>query len=415
MGPIDIDAFALTDEEVARRKTYLEMTADDERRLKKAHPLIQAQAEQIIERFYDYLLGHEHTRSLLDAPGLIERLRGLQLQYFFELTSGCYDLAYFQNRLRVGATHHRVGLSPEWYVGAYLKYLHIVTDVLSTAFGRDQERFYQTLVSLTKVIYLDMGLALDVYHLSAQAKVGQKARELEDSNLQLRQLQTAKRLLTDMVVHDLQNPLTGIQVFLQLLQSRSEGQPKDVQEAVGEALRRCSDLSEMILNVLHISRSETGMLNAQIEEVDLAELIGMVTRSLRHVFDQARHPLAVDAEVGGALRTDRYLVRRVLENLLRNTLRHTPPGTPVTVRLAPTESDRVRLSVIDGGPGIPPELQSLLFDPFGGPELRKAGLRMDTGLGLVFCRAASEAVGAEIYVESDGRSGTAIHVVFPRS
>lgn len=68
MGPIDIDAFALTDEEVARRKTYLEMTADDERRLKKAHPLIQAQAEQIIERFYDYLLGHEHTRSLLSAP-----------------------------------------------------------------------------------------------------------------------------------------------------------------------------------------------------------------------------------------------------------------------------------------------------------------------------------------------------------
>jgi signal transduction histidine kinase len=407
--------FTLTEEEVARRKRYLEITQEDEARLREAHPLIQAQAPRIIARFYDYLLSHEHTRRMLEAPGLIERLKSIQLKYFLELTSGRYDLAYCENRLRVGETHYRVGLSPEWYIGAYVKYLHIVADVLSAAFGRDQERFFQVLVSLTKVIYLDTGLAIDVYHQSAQSELRRKALALEATNAQLLQLQTAKRFLTDTIVHDLQNPLAGIQGLLQVLETRSRNQPDEVREAIREGLRRCLDLSEMIQNVLHISRAESGRLEAHMEDVDLAAVISGVAQSTRRQFEQAGRKLTLDLPASCILRTDEYLVRRIAENLLRNTLRHTPEGTPVIVRLAGTASLAVRLSVVDQGPGIPRELQPLLFDPFGAPELRKAGLRVDTGLGLAFCRAASSALGAGLEVESDGRSGTAIHLVLPAS
>jgi len=197
---------SVSDEEVLKRKLYLEITSADEERLKAAHPLIHARASELIERFYAYLLGHDHTRAMLSAPGVVERLKPLQLKYFLELTSGDYGPAYFENRIRLGKAHHRIGLSPEWYIGAYLKYLHIVSDVLSTAFGRDQERFFQTRVSLTKIIYLDMGLTLDAYHLSAQEALKEKAEELEATNSRLLDLQAAKRLLADMVVHDLQNP-----------------------------------------------------------------------------------------------------------------------------------------------------------------------------------------------------------------
>ncbi|HVR73614.1 MAG TPA: protoglobin domain-containing protein, partial [Planctomycetota bacterium] len=404
--------FTFTEEDLARRKEYLEITPEDEARLRDAHPFIQAQAARIIESFYDYLLGHEHTRSMLEAPGLMDRLKKLQLTYFFELTSGRYDLAYCQSRIRVGAAHHRVGLSPEWYVGAYLKYLHIVTDVLSTACGRDRERFFQTLASLTKMIYFDMGLALEVYHHKAEAGLRHQAWDLEAANAELRRLQASRRLLSDLIVHDLQNPLTGIQALLQVLEAKFDAQPR-FQDAIREGLRCCQDLSQMILNVLETSRAETSKLDTHIEEVDLAKLVTDAAQAFRLPFDQDGRRLAVETPVSLVVRTDKYLVRRLLENLLRNALRHTPSGTPVTVRLVPVELGGIRLSVIDEGPGIPLEIQPLLFDPLGASKLRKAGVRVDTGLGLASCHAAATAIGARIHVESDGRSGTAMHVLFP--
>lgn len=406
--------FTVTDDEVLERKWYLEITAADEERLKAAHPLIQARAGEIIERFYEYLLAHEHTRKSLSSPGLIERLKPLQLEYFFRLTSGDYGPAYFEDRIRLGQVHHRIGLSPEWYIGAYLKYLHIVSEVLRTAFGRDQERFFQTSLSLTKIIYLDMGLTLDAYHLSAQEALRDKAEELEAVNTRLLKLQAAKRLLADMVVHDLQNPLAGIHGFLQIMEQRLAGQPQNVRDALEEALRSCNYLAEMIFNVLQISRSESGQLEPVLEDLDLAELVKEVAEPYRMLFPGEGRELEVVASSPLPVRTDVQLLRRILQNLLRNTLRHTPRGTRVLVRTELLEPAHARLTVTDNGPGIAPELQEFLFQPLGAPQLRQAGLRVDSGLGLAFCKVACEALGASLSVESDGKSGTTFRITLPR-
>jgi hypothetical protein len=69
-----VGSFVLTLEEVAKRKKYLEITPRDEQLLKDAHPHLVRQTPGIIERFYEYLLSHEHTREMLSAPGLVDRL-----------------------------------------------------------------------------------------------------------------------------------------------------------------------------------------------------------------------------------------------------------------------------------------------------------------------------------------------------
>lgn len=385
-----IGPFSLTPEEVERRKRYLEITPDDERRLREAHPHLQTHAQAIIDRFYEYLLGHETTRNMLSAPGLVDRLKQLQTRYFLELTSGRYDLAYFENRLRVGQAHQRIGLSPEWYLGAYLKYLHIVSDLLSSSFGQGSERFYQTMVSLTKVIYLDMGLTLDAYHYSHQA---------------------ARRQLTDMIVHDLQNPLAGIVAALQILGSKGEGLTGGEREAIREAIRRCDDLSQMISNVLQVSRAEQGKLETYVENVDLAALVRDVSQTLR--LQAAGRTIEVDVPASATVRTDQTLVRRILQNLIRNAFRHTPAGTRVTVRVEAPAGGRVRLSVSDDGAGIPVEIQDRLFEPFGAAALRASGVRVDIGLGLPSCRVAAQALGADLAVRSDGKRGTTFVVTFP--
>jgi hypothetical protein len=117
-GVFRVGSFLLTEDEVRKRKDFLEIDEDDERLLREAHRHVVQHAEQMVERFYEYLLSHEHTRKILSKPGLIDRLKKLQSKYFLELTAGRYDLAYFENRLRVGLAHERAGLSPQWYLGA---------------------------------------------------------------------------------------------------------------------------------------------------------------------------------------------------------------------------------------------------------------------------------------------------------
>jgi signal transduction histidine kinase len=397
-----IGSFVLTPDEVEKRKRYLEIGPEDEDLLRAAHLHLQRHAGVIIGRFYDYLLGHEATRSMLTAPGLVERLKELQARYFTELTAGTYDLAYFENRLRVGLSHQRIGLTPEWYLGAYVKYLHIAADVLREAFGADVMRFSRTMVSLTKVIYLDMGLAIDAYHYSAK-------EGLERGNEELRRLDAVKRQLTDMIVHDLQNPLTGIVSALRVLESRGGLSPGD-REALEEAVRRCGDLSAMIMNVLQVSRAEEGKIQTYIENLDLSAVAREVGSAFQRTAQSEGRALVVEAPAAVPVRTDQALLRRILENLVRNGLRHTPKGTRVTIRV---ENDPPRVSVIDDGPGIPPAIQGRIFDPFAAAALRGEGLRVDTGLGLPSCRAAARALGTDVTVLSDGKRGTTFSVAFP--
>jgi signal transduction histidine kinase len=404
-------AFVLSESEVQRRKASLELTAEDEQRLRDAHPLIHAHAPAIIDRFYEYLLAHEHTRRMLSAPGLVDRLKTLQARYFAELTSGQYDVAYFQKRLAVGLTHERVGLAPEWYMGAYHRYLEIVSDVLSRALAGQLELYLRTMTSLTKVIFLDMNLALETYFLTAQARLAEKNAAIEATNAELVRLHAAKQQLTDMIVHDLQNPLAGLNAFLQVLKADPGRLSETQRDALDEALRRSDDLSQMIMNVLHLSRAEAGKLDTYVESVDLAALTREVASAFALVAGHRGCRLAVEGPATLVHPTDRQLVQRILGNLLRNVFQHTPRGTSVTVT-AEAAPDGPRVRVVDDGPGIPVHLQPLMFERFGATALRAAGLRVDSGLGLAFCQTAAKALGATLALESDGRQGSAFTLSF---
>jgi signal transduction histidine kinase len=169
----------------------------------------------------------------------------------------------------------------------------------------------------------------------------------------------------------------------------------------------------MIHNVLVVSRADEGRLAAEIEHVDLAEVARLGVAAFSTAAAVEEHPLRAEAPEPARVPADLDLTRRILENLLRNALRHTPRGTSIVVRARPLGPERGELSVADDGPGIPPEVPPHLFERYGGAELRRRGIRVDPGLGLAFCRAAAEVMGAGISVESDGRRGTEFRLRFP--
>jgi diguanylate cyclase (GGDEF)-like protein/PAS domain S-box-containing protein len=153
----------LTDEQIQQRLAFLEVTDDDVALLRQVHPLLQPYLPPVIAAFYRHLQSVPTLRELLADPATLDRLHHLQGAYFQSLTAGEYGTEYVRHRLRVGLAHQRIGLAPEWYIGAYRKYLSDLGPVLQELLGGRPQLFLPTYNALLKIANFDMGLALDTY------------------------------------------------------------------------------------------------------------------------------------------------------------------------------------------------------------------------------------------------------------
>uniref|UniRef100_UPI003566D984 protoglobin domain-containing protein n=1 Tax=Halomonas sp. TaxID=1486246 RepID=UPI003566D984 len=158
-----VRTLAFDEAEIARRKAFLEFTAEDVARLRALHATLQTLAPDFANAFYDHLLAFEETRRFIPDAVSVERLKLAQAVYFDSLTAGDYGPEYIANRLRVGVVHQRIGLEPKWYLGAYGKYLGELLLELWQRLGQDPEAFINAYRALIKVVLLDMGLAIDTY------------------------------------------------------------------------------------------------------------------------------------------------------------------------------------------------------------------------------------------------------------
>jgi signal transduction histidine kinase len=240
--------------------------------------------------------------------------------------------------------------------------------------------------------------------------------DLEKSIFHLRSLERLRDDLTRMIVHDLRTPMTSIKTTLDLMAGGLMGQLKPDELQMVEIAKLSSDrLLGMIGELLDLAKFESGEMKPVLGDVDLTALADATTRALRPLASLERKGLEVAAERAPVVvRADADLVHRILENLLGNALRFSPPGSTVTVSIVETD-DAVELAVRDRGEGIPPEYLERIFDRFVQVEGRREGRRLGTGLGLTFCRLAADALGGSIRVESVPREGSTFTVALPRA
>jgi two-component system sensor histidine kinase KdpD len=109
---------------------------------------------------------------------------------------------------------------------------------------------------------------------------------------------------------------------------------------------------------------------------------------------------------------DGAIVRRVVENLVSNAIKHTPADAPVCIAVR-AAGDRVRIEVTDGGPGVPSEARERIFEKFGTVEMRREQKYHSAGLGLSFCKLAVQAHGGTIGVESAEPQGSVFWFELP--
>jgi rsbT co-antagonist protein RsbR len=176
--------------EVAHRKAFLQFGPEDEQALKELEPLARKYAEPVIEEFYAHLLSFDETKAFFEDPKTLDRVKRLQKEYFLRLTEGDYGADYVANRLKIGAAHERVGLAPKLYLGMYAFYLRLVANRLLDAFPADPRKAFGRFLSLLKVVFLDIGLAVDTYvhaRESTMRKQQEAIRELSTPVLQIRE------------------------------------------------------------------------------------------------------------------------------------------------------------------------------------------------------------------------------------
>jgi two-component system, sensor histidine kinase and response regulator len=228
-------------------------------------------------------------------------------------------------------------------------------------------------------------------------------RDLEQSYTRLRELEKLRDDLVHMVVHDMRSPLMVMLGHLQLLRESSKavlGENISDLEAAAQSARA---LTRLASDLLDVSRLEDGKLPLDRAPHDVGALAAEVGRSLG-VLDRER---TIELEIGPLppVNCDAGIVRRVLENLIGNAVKHTPAGARVKIAVGAGRRC-ARIRVIDAGPGVPPEARTRVFDKFETLAARKDQRYHSAGLGLAFCKLAVEAHGGRIGIESAEPNGS---------
>lgn len=202
------------------------------------------------------------------------------------------------------------------------------------------------------------------------------------------------------VSHDLRSPLTAIstasEVLADVAQPLSAADRDELLAVIRLQVRR---LDRLVANLLDLSRLEVG---AARPDVELWTADGLVARALEALGPEGER-VAVSLPPAPATRVDAAQLERVLVNLLENALSHSSAGAAVEVR-AEHEGDELVIRVIDRGPGISPDEQAAIFEPF---RQGATGDARGAGLGLAIARGFAELNGGRLWVESElGRGAT---------
>jgi signal transduction histidine kinase len=242
-----------------------------------------------------------------------------------------------------------------------------------------------------------------------------KVDELAEANIGLDESNRLKSEFLANVSHELRTPLNSIIGFAELLQElATEDESADPKRLryLANILSSGRSLLDMINELLDMAKIEAGRIEVNIEPTSLGDLIEGLVRIMRPQAEA--HGIELCTEIGArvpVIESDPGKLQQVLYNFLSNAIKFTPEGGTITLSAdRVTRQDNslgVRLAVMDTGPGIPEDMQDVIFEKFrqvdAGPTREHAG----TGLGLAICRELAQMLGATVsFVSEPGRGAT---------
>jgi signal transduction histidine kinase len=237
-------------------------------------------------------------------------------------------------------------------------------------------------------------------------ELGIVSREFDLLADRVETLVTAERRLLRDVSHELGAPLTRLDLAIGLAMRRKE--PGPFLERIRREQQR---LAELVAELLHLTRVEGDPASRIRSTVRPAELLRTLVEECSIEAEENECRLVIESRFDGWIPGDPELLRRAIENVLRNAIRHAPAGSPVELSLS-ASATHVRIDVQDRGPGVPPAHLDEIFEPFfrvGDDRSRESG---GVGLGLAIARRSIAIHGGEISARN-GNPGLIVEVLLP--
>jgi len=251
----------------------------------------------------------------------------------------------------------------------------------------------------------------------AQVALETKAKELERAN------QYKSELIAN-VSHELRFPLNSILMLAQILGDNMENHLSEKEVKQAQTIHSAdSEFSQLINEILDLSKIEAGKMEIQIEDVSLADLVDKIENKLRHIADDkglAFH-ITLDEDLPPLLRTDEQLLQQIINNLLSNAFKFTSEGEvkltiqrPSSVPLMDLEAAHtIAISVAETGIGIPDDKQQHIFEPFRQAEGNTSRHYGGTGLGLFISRRLAQLLGGDLQLHSEEGKGSTFTAYLP--
>lgn len=248
-----------------------------------------------------------------------------------------------------------------------------------------------------------------------------KLTELSEANIGLYESNRLKSEFLANVSHELRTPLNSIIGFAELLEEMARidpgADPKRVRY-ITNILTSGRSLLEMINDLLEMAKIEAGRMEVNVAPASLGDLVEGLVNIMRP--QAQRKDIELHARLAANLptvETDPGKLQQILFNFMSNAIKFTPAGGTVTIAADRVKrqdgSDGVRLSVSDTGPGIPYDLQDLIFEKFRQADASHTREHKGTGLGLAICRELATMVGATVSLVSEPGHGATFFVEVP--
>lgn len=240
-------------------------------------------------------------------------------------------------------------------------------------------------------------------------------REMAKKNMALERLNEQKNRFLGMAAHDLRNPLDAIMMYSEFLLDEVAA---SLSEEHQEFLRIIRSSSEFMLNLvedfLDLATSEAGKLQLHLWPVDIAALVR--NNVALNTLLASRKGMTLEANYIGDIPevlADASKIEQVLNNLVSNAVKFSPPGSVITITVSATTDD-ILITVADQGPGIPSDELEHMFEPFEHTSVKSSSGEKSSGLGLAIARKIVLEHHGKLWADSVVGSGSTFYVALPR-
>jgi two-component system sensor histidine kinase/response regulator len=248
--------------------------------------------------------------------------------------------------------------------------------------------------------------------VTTHLEICRQRREIQNNYDRIRKLEQTRKDMARLIVHDLRNPLSVINSFIDEIGELCPGMDVFAKQYLGYARSACMQLMTMTDSLLDLAKLEEGVMKLTREPVNVAELCREIIGDLAPIINKR----AVTVQSGGeppVAQADRELLRRIIQNILGNSLKFTNREAGVITLHVELTGKNVTVAIADNGPGIPAEHHQRIFEKFAQVDGTQIPGVHSTGLGLSLCKLGVEAHGGSIAVESAPSMGTTFRFTLP--